>query len=349
MKYMNFNSFVNDIINRIEIKLRNTHLISKPVEMSIEPTLQCNSNCIMCNRNFNRKETKYAEGFLSWDILMKAKPFIRYAKQISFGGFGEALLHPEYIAMLKEIKKTNPFVYFFTNGALMTDEIGRGLVDGRMDMIYVSIGGATRETYKNIRGIDAFEEVVNNIMLITKYKRKSGKKRPILAFNVVAMKSLLPELESLVKLAYDIGVEHIAFPNLVVQGPEIKEESLWLNIEHSEKAFRNANLLAVKLGIEFRPPNLRICELDCKNFFRRISINWDGTVRSCAPERYLIGDLKKDSIDSIWNSNGMIKLRKDYYEKGLKIVCPNCSCWDNRPETFLNPWINARERAKVIS
>lgn len=345
---MNFYSFVNDIINRIEIKLRKTHLISKPVEMAIEPTLQCNSNCIMCNRNFNRKETKYAEGFLSWDILMKAKPFIKYAKRISFGGFGEALLHPEYIAMLKEIKKTNPFVSFFTNGVLMTEEKGRGLVDGGMDMISVSIGGATRETYKKIRGIDAFEEVVNNIMLITKYKRKTGKKRPILSFNVVAMKSLLPELDLLVKLAYDIGVEHIAFPNLVVQGPEIKEESLWLNTEDAEKAFQGAKNLATKFGIEFIPPNLHIGKSDCKNFFKRFCINWDGTIRICSQERYMIGDLKKDSLDSIWNSKGMIRLRRDYYEKGLKSTCPNCTCWDNRPETFLNPWINSREHAERV-
>jgi len=349
MQYINSVSFFNKILNKFEIKLNRTYLFSKPVEIAIEPTLKCNSNCIMCNRNFSRKETKNAEGFLSWDILTKAKPFLKYAERVLFGGFGEALLHPEYLAMLREIKKYNPFVYFFTNGILMTEEIGKGLVDSGMDMICISMGGATRDTYKKIRGVDAFVEVVNNIKYVTAYKKKTGKKRPILSFNVVAMNSLLPELEALVQLARDIGVEHIAFPNLVVQGDAVREESLWLNRKDAINAFEKASLLANQLQIKFEPPNLDICKYDCKVIFNKMSINWDGTVMSCALERYITGDLKDDDIASIWNNNGMIKLRKGYYEKGLEDICRNCACWDNRPEAYLTPWINSRELATSFS
>lgn len=348
MQYVNFNSFTNEILNRIEIKLKKTRLISRPLEITIEPTLICNSNCIMCNRNFSRKETKNAEGFLSWDILLKTKPFLKYAKRVVFGGFGESLLHPEYLAILREIKKSNPFVLFFTNGIPMTREVGKGLVDAGMDMIYISMGGATRDTYKKIRGVDAFEKVVDNIRFITEYKKETGKKRPILSFNIVAMNSLLPELESLVQLACDIGVENIDCPNLVVQGDSIREESIWLNIEEAKSAFKKATILANKFQIKFRPPSLAIYKSDCKALFNKMFINWDGTVMSCAIERYIIGDLKEKDIASIWNSKGIVKLRKDYYQKGLEVTCQNCACWDNRPETFLHPSVNSRELAEKI-
>lgn len=348
MQYINIFSFSNKVLNRIENKLHRPRLFSKPIEIVIEPTLKCNSNCIMCNRNFNRKETWNANGFLSWDILLKAKPFFKYAGRILFGGFGEALLHPEYLAMLREIKKVNPFVYFFTNGILMTEEIGKGLVDAGMDMICISMGGATRDTYKKIRGVDAFEKVIENIKFITAYKKKTGKKTPMLSFNTVAMNSLLPELELLVKLANDIGVKHIAFPNLVVQGDTIRDESIWLNRENAKNAFTSASLLANKLQIKFIAPNLNIYQSDCKDIFKKMSINWDGKVMSCALERYIIGDLKENNIASIWNSKGMIKLREDYYEKGLEVICKNCACWDNRPDVFLNPGINSREYAEKV-
>lgn len=349
MQYINFRSFTNELLNVLEIKLKRTHLLSRPIELSLEATMQCNSNCMMCNRNFSRKDAKNAQGFLSWDIFLKVKPFFKYAKRIAFGGFGEALLHPDYLSMLREIKRFNPYVYFFTNGILMTKENGRGLVDEGMDMICVSIGGATQETYKKIRGIDAFGQVVDNIKKITEYKKKTNKKKPIISFNVVAMKSMMHELEALVILARDIGVEHMAFPNMVVQGPEIESESLWLDVENSQRAFQKAKVLADKFNIQFISPCLDIRKFDCKDIFRRMSINWDGSVRSCALERYITGSLKEKDIASIWNSKGMAKLRKDYFEKGIEALCPNCTRWDNKPDAFHKPWINSREFAERVS
>ena len=101
--------------------------------------------------------------------------------------------------------------------------------------------------------------------------------------------------------------------------------------------------MACKLNITFIPPNFYVCKSDCRGIFLNMFIGWDGTVMSCALERYIVGDLKEKDIASIWNSKGMIKLRKDYYEKGLEVICQNCACWDNRPETFLYPVINSRE------
>lgn len=349
MFYVNPLSFSNKLLNRVEIKLGRSRLLSRPVELTLEPTLQCNSNCVMCNRNFSRKETKEETGFLSWETFGKVKPFFKYAERVLFGGFGESLLHPDYLAMLKEIKAEGPYVYFFTNGILLSGEVGRQLVDNDMDMICVSMGGATRETYQKIRGTDAFERVVANIRELTQYKRKTGKTKPLLSFNVVAMKSLLPEMEALVELAHDIGVEHIAMPNLVAQGDELRSESPWLCLEKSQKSFQKAADLAGKYNITFIPPNLAASGSGCNALFNRLNINWDGSIMSCAMERYLIGDLNEKSIGEIWNGNGMKSLRRQIVEQGLEASCPRCTCWDNRPETFLDPWINSRKHAKRIS
>ena len=69
---------------------------------------------------------------------------------------------------------------------------------------------------------------------------------------------------------------------------------------------------------------------------------------SCSQERFITGDLNRNSIEKIWNSEGMIKLRRDYYDKGLSKIYAKCSCWDNRPEIFLDPWENARQFAKKV-
>ena len=336
------------MINRFEISLKKSHLISRPVEVMLEPTAQCNSNCIMCTKRYFREKDQPPLGFLSWEIFWKVRPFFKFARRVLFSGFGEPFLHPEFINMLNQIKRYNTFVYCFTNGLLMNEEMGRALVNSGMDMINISFGGATKETYEKIRGIDGFDTVINNLQYITEYKNKAGKIKPLLSFNVVAMNSIMPELEQLLLLAKKIGVQHFAMPNLIVQSEPMKEESIWGNKEKTDKAFRRARALAAELNINFTYPSLDITKRDCLDLFRKMFITWDGLVLSCAQERYIIGDLQKNKITSIWNSDNMLKLRRKYYKNGLDSICPGCPCFDNRPDTFLNSRINSRMFAQRI-
>jgi len=62
---------------------------------------------------------------------------------------------------------------------------------------------------------------------------------------------------------------------------------------------------------------------DCRSLFEIMVVNWDGTVMSCALERYVVGDLKESSIDEIWNSKGMVELRRDYYKRDSIISAPD--------------------------
>ena len=346
MRLSSLISISNMFMNRFEINRKRTNLFSRPLHIALEPTLKCNSDCVMCNRNFSRHETKKSESFLSWETFNKVKPLFKYTRSVLFGGFGEALLHPEYIAMLREMKKDSRFVFTYTNAILMTEEIGRELVDAGMDRICVSIGGATRETYRKIRGVDKHDRVMENLKLIRDYKKKKGVAKPAIFLEVVAMNSVLPELEGLMELARDLGVETVSMPNMVAQGEELLKESVWLNVDGAKAAFAKAAERAKKYGINFNPPNLEVNRRsNCSALFDLMAVNWDGTVMSCARERYVIGDLNTGAPEDIWNSKGLRGLRKDFFEKGLEHVCPQCSCWDNNPDNFLNPSPNSREYA----
>ena len=342
MFYVNAKSFANKLLNRAEIKFKRTRLLSRPVDLTLEPTLECNSNCIMCNRNFSRQEVKQAKGFLSWKTFDKVRPFFASAERVLFGGFGEPLLHPDYLKMLREIKKAGPYVHVFSNGILMKEAIGRSLVDEGMDMICISMGGATRETYRKIRGVDTFDIVTDNIRRVSEYKKSLGTDSPLLSFNIVAMRSLLVEMEAIVELAHDIGVRHIAMPNLVAQGPAMEQESLWLCRDEALAVFTKAANLATQYGITFIPPNLNIEQTQCNTLFNRLNINWDGTIMSCAMERYIIGNLSRQTIAEIWNGKGMRELRHNVIEKGFESTCPKCTCWDYNTENYLHPSSNSR-------
>lgn len=339
---------MNKVLNILERKAGRTRLISRPTELTIEPTLQCNSNCLMCNRNFSRKDDKRAEGFLSWETFNKTAPFWLFARRVLFSGFGEPLLHPDYLEMLLAMKRRGVYVSMYSNGVLLNEKLGRGIVEAGMDKIYISMGGATRETYQKIRGIDAFEIVVQNLKALKTYKKKRGTRLPRVAFNVVAMNSVMNEIEGLLQMAKELGVEELAMPNLVVQGESLRHESIWLDCKKNQETINKAARRAEQLNIRFLPPVLQEREGFCWDIFSKLNINWDGSVMSCALERFFLGDLRKQELADIWNSAGLVNLRKEFLKGGVRKHCPNCACWKVTPDSFLNPWINARDHADKV-
>jgi radical SAM protein with 4Fe4S-binding SPASM domain len=304
----------------------------------------------MCNRNFSRKHAKEAEGMLSWETFEKLRPWFRYARTVLFSGFGEPFLHPQYTQMLKIIKERVPFVFAYTNGILMGEDLAKSLVENGMDRICVSIGGATRDTYKYVRGVDAFEQVVNNLRFLKDYKHKTKRIKPEVHFEVVAMNSILPELEALVRLAHELDVVRIGMPNLVAQDIEMRRESPWENVDRAKQSFQGAAALAKRLNVQLNYPDLEPASTkDCRIIFNSMSVNWDGTVMVCARERYIVGSVHERSLNEIWNSSGMIGLRRKYHREGIQSICPSCTFWDNRPENYLNPPSNSREFAERLA
>ena len=137
-------------------------------------------------------------------------------------------------------------------------------------------------------------------------------------------------------------------PNMVAQGEEMIAESIWGNVDEAKVTIEKASTIAEKYKIEFIPPNLKVMEKDCKSLFHKMFINWYGAVMSCALEKYIVGYVSRNNLNDIWNSKRMIGLRKEYYENGLKSVCPRCTCWDNKPDNFLYGNANTRLHAKKI-
>lgn len=341
-------SLANQLLNILERKAGCTHLRSRPPILTIEPTLQCNSNCLMCNRNFNRGNDKHSKGFLSWEIFNKTKSFWRLTRRINFSGFGEPLLHPDYLAMLMALKKHGTYVSMYSNGILLNGQLALGIVEVGMDKIYLSMGGATRNTYQKIRGVDGFEIVVQNLKELHACKKKRGTKLPVVAFNVVAMNSVMNELEGLLHMAKKLGVEEIDMPNLVVQGEAVRHESIWLDKTKNQVIIARANNLAKKLKIRFRPPLLQEQERSCWNIFSNLSINWDGSVMSCPLERFILGDLRHQEIWKIWNSDGIMRLRHDFINGKASQYCPKCAGLKVTAASFLNPWVNSRSFADKV-
>lgn len=347
MRYVNFRSFLNKQINKVELKLKRERLNSYPTTVYLEPTLRCNSNCMMCNRQVVRKEEVLQGDYLSWDTFNKVKPFFSTAEEVLFGGFGEPLLHKDFIPMTKEIKKYNPYLYFYTNGLSLTPEIAKELILTKVDEVCISFGGATEDTYQKIRGVP-MAPIVENIRKFNELKKSLGSSKPKISLAIVVMRSIFKELVDIVDIAKDIGVTKMEMANIVTQDENLLDESPWRHRDEYERIRAEFTKKANSYNMELLLFNLNETTESCRHIFCSIIITWDGLILSCPQERFIMGNINKENITDAWNNESYLILRNSYYREGLNKICPNCFAWKNDAQAYLHPNKNSRAFAEKI-
>jgi MoaA/NifB/PqqE/SkfB family radical SAM enzyme len=82
---------------------------------------------------------------------------------IFFGGIGDPLSHPELIEMVRQVKSLGARVELITNGTLLDEELSTQLIEVGLDMLWVSIDGATPESYADVRLGDVLPQVIENL------------------------------------------------------------------------------------------------------------------------------------------------------------------------------------------
>lgn len=339
--------FINRWLNRFEFKLKRTKLFSKPIFLTIEPTNACNSRCIMCNKLNEYASSDFKAGFMSRNIFEKILPCVSFASSVCWGGFGEPFLHPNYGEWAEDLKNAGADLICFTNGIKLNRSLAEKLVDIQFDSINISIGGATEDVYKAVRGVNGLMIMLKNLNYLNEVKRTNCSIKPIVNFNIVAMNTVLPQLIEIVNLAHKNNITAINMPDLNVQYVENIKESIWTNIETAKQYIDEAEQYAKKMGISFSPPTTEEHKGDCQHFFDMMQITYDGIVLSCPEERYNLGNLNLKSINEIWNDEFYRRLRCQYLEHGNHVICKSCIEWDKSKETMLNASLDIREMARI--
>ena len=186
--------------------------VTQLAKVYIEPTNRCNLDCVTCIRH-------------SWDEplgTMSSETFSRIIEglrsfdpppDIFFGGLGEPLSHPNIVDMVREAKALGSSVELITNGTLLSKSVSTELVAAGLDKLWVSLDGATPESYTDVRLGAALPEVLNNLY---EFRRARWKKympeffdlhlKPQIGIVFVAMKRNITDLPAVFSLANQIGI-----------------------------------------------------------------------------------------------------------------------------------------------
>lgn len=206
-----------------------------PRQIYVETTSRCNSRCQTCVRTFRQLEPACDLGMEAFAAIVGQFPAL---DRVALHGIGEPLLVPELPAMVRHLKDRHPraTVLLNTNAVLLDEKRGRALAEAGLDEARISLDAASAATYARIRGIDAFDRVVDNVRRYAERLVQEGGPRLSLWFTT--MRENLPELPDLVDLAAQVGVREVYVQRLVLidRGLARAEQSLYRDLGQQEEA-----------------------------------------------------------------------------------------------------------------
>ncbi|MCI0526123.1 MAG: radical SAM protein, partial [Nitrospira sp.] len=346
----------NLLLNRQEIMEGKIVLESKPLTLDVAVTNDCDIDCIMCF-------TKYMSHHdMSSEVFESVRQMFPYPMEIRWNDAGEILAtkNPEYyLDIINEIRP--PKSYVSTN-LLTADKYIEKIVAGGLTHISVSMDAATPQTYRSIRVGSNFERVVNNLKLVKAFKEQKKTEIPYITLVFVAMKKNIHELPLFVELAHEVGAREIHVLRLLtaptgvqlyqVLDPAIEKhwyrvakkraDELDVKLYHiawtDEELLRDPEGVGAGLVLPLHPWQLdpryrtiqrqiaeaRIHETPfCRSPWQEMLVDVDGNVRPCCFMPNIMGNVKEDSPEKIWNNENYQNLRRKLLNHDLS-ECKQC-------------------------
>lgn len=304
--------------------LRRSRVPGGPLSLSIESTAKCNLFCPMCPRETIYFPPKDMELSLFQKIIDEARDFLEFAVPY---GVGEPLLNPEIYDMLAYCKRAGVPTGLSTNATVLTEAASRKLIASGLDYVIFAFDGATRETFEKYRKGADFEKVRGNILSFLRLK-KELRSRIFCIIQLVRLKDNQSEIPELIRMWRIEGIDEIR-----IKKDEVHNEGSAIPGENSA-----------------RPPLRHPCYLLWRG---PMYVHYDGTVFPCCyiyPQEP-VGNLKQNSLQEIWNSEGMIRLREAHLRRDLAVyrACQNCPAARPRlPVTVGSFLVNTHTVRRVI-
>ncbi len=133
----------------------------------------CNADCIYCSNNLEKNERTNS----MYDIIpvltnLKEKGVIRKGCEFHIGG-GEFTIYHEADEMLKTFALTDFATFYVPTNAIKYNENLFQAMNNKAAHIIVSLDSGTRKTFKKIKRIDAFNQVISNLKLYSRTPQSS--------------------------------------------------------------------------------------------------------------------------------------------------------------------------------
>ena len=118
----------------------------------------------------------------------------------------EPLVSPILSEVLRMARTAGvPRIEFVSNGVLLLGKHLRAILETQVNLIQISVDGATAETFESIRSGASYRKVLGNLLLLQRLKNKLGVRNPEIQLNFVLMRENQHELEAFIEMCALVG------------------------------------------------------------------------------------------------------------------------------------------------
>ena len=309
---------------------------AQPEIAQIEITNRCNFNCAMCQR----VPLKVPIKDMGLKIFKKIVDKLTGIEDVILTGWGEPLLHPQIIEMIRYAKDKNKHVSLTSNGSLLTKDTAEKLLTAGLDTISFSvddikapkIGSLVHPITTQIKNIKKFIEI-----------SKNSRTKPTVIIQSTLHKGREGKILEVVWWASKIGADMVNVNRLDMRfQTHLKRPAL-----NDEKKFiKKLNQAGEKYKIqtEFRPhiafsglsrtfyqllaPYMGRGGRHCLRVYNYIYLNMHGEVTPCcALPLWSLGNILEEDLQTIWHNDKFQQFRQHKFQRK---ICGKCDVLETK-------------------
>ncbi|MGD8398005.1 MAG: radical SAM protein, partial [Anaerolineae bacterium] len=219
------------LANLIRIKaqqwLRRERVAGLPYHYFIDPINVCNLRCPLCPTG--RGVLARPRGRMDLEDLKRIVDEIApYAYRIELYNWGEPLLHPDILEMIRYARGKRIMVGLSSNLNRLDRETAQQLVTSGLSQLVVSIDGADQETYAAYRRRGQLDRVLENLGLLVEARQALGSRTPFLIWRMLVGRHNETQVEDVARLAHEMGVDSFTTGLLYVDTRDPGQVAEWL-------------------------------------------------------------------------------------------------------------------------
>ncbi len=295
-----------------------------PPSVKIELTARCDFQCFFCASAFKLRRKQD----IDWDFYARVTQEMYDAgvKELGLFYLGESFLYSQLAEAIHHAKKVVgfPYVFLTTNGRMAVPAKVKACMAAGLDSLKFSYNFADREQCKQVTGVDAFDQIVANILgarrVRDEVEAETGQRCGLYASSI----------------HYD-GEQQEKMVEAVTLIADAVDQHYWLPLYGQAGLTAGARGTTPVAGNVGRAGAMRE-PLPCWSVFTEGHITYDGKLAACCFDhdgRFDMGDLNEMSFMDAWHSHLFSKLRTAHLAKDVTgTACEQCVAYrDPDPDT----------------
>ncbi len=327
--------YANNFLKEFSYTHRLTKSLGRPKIFQLETTNHCPYTCTMCPRTHSMtRDHGHMDIGLLRTVLDQVEPLCQVDSvldepYIALWHFGEPTVYKHFVEAVSYSHHRGLRVILSTNPSAWTKQRIHDFFDHGVDELYVMFDGMDDDTSIAIRGrLAGFQRGNANFAELLAIKARLGTGRPRINVSMVKQQRNAHQWNLFADHWKNVeGVDNVILGDFSTFGGDLPSLVTISNALAAQDPAQSDAVARYK----------RLTKVPCYYPWHSVTVTWDGKVVPCCRDHNastVLGDLRKDSLESVWNGPPLQELRRQFLANHVT-AAPCATCRERSAEIGL--------------